>query len=1513
MTPTRYELNSLVRGILLASLAAQGPAVLAAPTGGNVQQGSATIQQQGAHTQIDQSSTSAEIDWDSFDLSSEESVTFSLPSSNGYTLNNIHGASPSTIHGQINSNGTVILANPNGLFFGAQSQVNVQSLVATTADVSMSANELTLSANEAAAGIVHQGQIKADSSVAFYAPRLTVSGTIESQDIRLSNHSTGVITLLESGIGFEVNDAADAQLRQQGIDLSGELISDGGYIEITTAARDTLANSAVNISGLVSASSLVSDGGTVSLVADEGTAWISGDLRADSNVEHGGDIEINADKIALVDKASVTASGASGGGSVRIGVGREQALARASKVYIGADALVEASATNTGDGGRIDVWSADQTRIYGTLKADGAGSGQQGGFIETSSEKQLIVDGDVSVTSPDGESGEWLLDPGDIYIGAAPNIDIIENPSGVFNSTDDTDDSFLSLTSLQIALILNNNVVIESTGVDSDVIFMEGSNLNLGLAGTGSSLTVIAVSDILVLSNIYNGISNGFDLSLNAGQDIYFYNGQLQASNIEIDAENVYSNNIFSGNSLIVDAVNVSLSDGLVWESSLSKTLVFTGGIQSLSGTAGVLTFEMNNQDLTLDSVNAMGSLSLNDVNVLYLSDTINTSAELDLESGVGSIELLDSILLGTAGAPILLADVTGNNHNLTITSASSATQDVTLNDILNVDDLTVETEGVLTLNNGDISINGALLFDAGTVQLSSINTIEAGGEIFIGSPIEGSSIGNTELSLNAGTVTDSNLLLGTMGATQRINDVDLEASGTVFLDSLVNVGFLYVYNAGGSASISVNDDFTLLAPNQANFNGASFESINQGVVTLNAGNMYGLGSVEAGRLVVDTNNLFLEGDLIAGSGGIDLSDVSSMFLNSDVEMSVSSTGDLSLPSNISGQYDLGLTVAGGDLSLGTQNGSAILASLTVTDTDLTSGVNTVGEQIRVLSGLDLSDLGSLSSSTGLALTSDNGSVTLSGTQLESTADQSLTLSAANGTLALGDVSAGEVIVSSNETRLNGDIVAAGLLDLSLASQIVLDGDSRLTGELTLGTVANPVSINSAAGGPGYSLSLDVLNRDLTLFEVGATDALSSFSLVNAGTLQLTETINTRGNGGITLSGAQWILTDDITFDTSLGNGQIDLKDIAINGPQTLTLNAGNGRIALGDIGQDSVLTSLVLDRVSALELGGDITTEDTILDFSMAQTIELVGNTQLDVSEQDGAINLGAAAINGTFDLQLNSGAGTVQLGSVGQTVALQSLGISTTSDLVMDHAVSVVDELQLSGLSLALNDVLDSSGGLITLAGAEGITMAADSRLNGYEGVNLSAAAGDVRLARVASDQGGIQVTATEGSILNGIGDFVSITDTSINLTANNVDLVAGSGIGVSPVDPLVLDVDQQGEINLTFGEPYAYIVNINGSAVNAFGGEVFDTLQESQSAVSQQIAGLQKFDRLGVPVTGQPNADNENERLMFAITQPGFVIPSNLLMDIGELSDNRPAVPALRWLNGRWQLQYPVGTRQ
>lgn len=105
----------------------------ALPEGENVRSGDAVITRVGNDMNITHTGKTA-IDWTSFSIGTGEKVNFIQ--NGGIALNRVIGNNPSSILGQLNADGTVILLNPNGILFGNGAVINAGSFYASTAKVS---------------------------------------------------------------------------------------------------------------------------------------------------------------------------------------------------------------------------------------------------------------------------------------------------------------------------------------------------------------------------------------------------------------------------------------------------------------------------------------------------------------------------------------------------------------------------------------------------------------------------------------------------------------------------------------------------------------------------------------------------------------------------------------------------------------------------------------------------------------------------------------------------------------------------------------------------------------------------------------------------------------------------------------------------------------------------------------------------------------------------------------------------------------------------------------------------------------------------------------------------------------------------------------------------------------------------------------------------------------------------------------------------------------------------------
>jgi len=125
----------VVFGTVLMTMVAATP-VLAAPTGGSVQRGSANIAGQGTDsTVITQYSPRVDITWGSFDTGSTQSVTFDqYHGGSAVAINRVTGGTRTQFDGMLSAQGQVIIINNQGITFGKTSQINVGALMATTAE-----------------------------------------------------------------------------------------------------------------------------------------------------------------------------------------------------------------------------------------------------------------------------------------------------------------------------------------------------------------------------------------------------------------------------------------------------------------------------------------------------------------------------------------------------------------------------------------------------------------------------------------------------------------------------------------------------------------------------------------------------------------------------------------------------------------------------------------------------------------------------------------------------------------------------------------------------------------------------------------------------------------------------------------------------------------------------------------------------------------------------------------------------------------------------------------------------------------------------------------------------------------------------------------------------------------------------------------------------------------------------------------------------------------------------------
>ena len=134
----------------------------------------------------------------------------------------------------------------------------------------------------------------------------------------------------------------------------------------------------------------------------------------------GGIVQVLGDRIGLLNNALIDVSASGGGGTVLIG-GDFQGKGKvpnAVRTFVGQNATINADALGNGDGGRVIIWSDENTRFSGKVSARGGTESGNGGFVEVSGKQFLDYQGFVDTRAPFGTTGTLLLDPTNIEVVA---------------------------------------------------------------------------------------------------------------------------------------------------------------------------------------------------------------------------------------------------------------------------------------------------------------------------------------------------------------------------------------------------------------------------------------------------------------------------------------------------------------------------------------------------------------------------------------------------------------------------------------------------------------------------------------------------------------------------------------------------------------------------------------------------------------------------------------------------------------------------------------------------------------------------------------------------------------------------------------------------------------------------------------------------------------------------------------------------------------------------------------
>lgn len=290
----------------------------AAPTGGQVTAGTASIQQNGAVTDIHQASQKAAINWQGFGIAPHEAVNFHQPNASAITLNRVVGNEASLIQGALNANGRVFLVNANGILFTQGASVNTAGLVASTLNITdqdfLNGNFVFQGDGSGKGSILNLGTIKTTDGgyVALLGDQVRNQGVIVAQLGTVALSSGKRITLNFNGDSL-LKVSLDEGTLNALVENGQAIRADGGKVILTAKAANGLLDAQVNNTGIVQAQSIGDLKGDIHVYAHGGTANIDGTLDASApNGGDGGFIETSGDTVKVADSVRITTRAANG-------------------------------------------------------------------------------------------------------------------------------------------------------------------------------------------------------------------------------------------------------------------------------------------------------------------------------------------------------------------------------------------------------------------------------------------------------------------------------------------------------------------------------------------------------------------------------------------------------------------------------------------------------------------------------------------------------------------------------------------------------------------------------------------------------------------------------------------------------------------------------------------------------------------------------------------------------------------------------------------------------------------------------------------------------------------------------------------------------------------------------------------------------------------------------------------------------------------------------------------------
>lgn len=1188
---------------------------------------------------------------------------------------------------------------------GQDGELEVQSSVGTL---------LFVHADQAAWEIdASGGTLQFDGTIALRS----LSGRAENITV------SGTLTATEGALVFEAQDHFQ-------LETSGHLI--------TTEHSITMEAEHITLAGTIEAR----NGGDVFATAGEnGILRASGLIDAsDERVNGtGGRVFLDGGQVILSGTAEVNVSGTEGGGEIHLGGSRDDDTTLAPETtltYVGPETRLIADALESGDGGKVILWSDDSTLLAGTISARGGAASGNGGWIEVSGKQRFWFGGQIDTSANSGQVGTLLVDPTTINIVAgAPGSGTLDeeltlSDPAILEAVLNAGANTLSVGQLQ-TLGSGNHVVLEAT---TQITVSAPLDLDLGATGsltlratagsvvfnaavniTGGDLVVEALTTISVNAAVE---ANGGDITFTANQIIL--NGSVVTHGT--GALSIQGDVSLAGNSLLGVQDGDLIVSGTINGARTLTISADSGEIQfqgEIGGTVALASLSITSSGTVefQDDVRTTGTQQISAATV-YVAQSHSTSNALLSISG--NTILQGDTAFSTGGGNLVLDSISGGGHDLQLISGAGATT------------VTGTVSGIaeLKLQQDVASSTGAITFQ-GNLSVATLTTFARNYAVYligtnttITNAVTFTNTGGVRLGDGADVLNFSGGLTST-ASTTTVNGTVTTANQQVTFGNLRIGGDSVVSTGGGNFQVNGSLNST--------GNGAATSDENSLTVSAGNGDVLFLGTIGGaadGAL----------GDLQVTARTIEVSNIGTL-------------GTVGVVGATQLTAQAGITLTGALIrTAGSQRYEGSVTIDSASDLFVVTTGGGVNDRI-VFTG----NVGHVAGWTSQFIARTSGTSAIEfGAAID--VDGNLLLDAGGDLTVAGAVNTGGTLTMlGSNIHLQSDIYSAGAVSISADNALTLGGGLDASNQ-TIVLRAN----QDNAGNQGFTQA-----AGKRIQTTNAANNAIQILVGGNGNAALATVI--AESGGIQVQAGGRILSNGAALDPQGNAVNLITNDLVLIGGSGIEVSTNVNTIdatvsAAGDLEIDQFSRDLTVKNLKMF--AGDATIRsDAVL---VLQTLSLPGH----------ALTLDATnvrfeqPVSNLHDLTVNA------QGAVDFLAALTTTGsvvVDTAGDVTFQGPVSLGGGLDVSGDAVTLlQDVVTSGAiqiagqnelsiGVNLDAGAATITLLANQDQSGGEGfiqtegttIRTSSAAnnaitiraggtGDVLLSRVEASAGGVSITA-------------------------------------------------------------------------------------------------------------------------------------------------------------------------